>query len=93
MSVFYPQGESFTAIRHTSFSQLEGEERGLVKLPPPPRGGEESRMAELVPLLADSLSAKAREESDHNLWTRSCVCKGAAQGLGRAGRDLGSKER
>ena len=64
-----------------------------MKLPPAPRGGEDSRMADLAPLLADGLSAKAREESDHNLGTRSCVCKGGAQGLGRAGRDLGSKER
>lgn len=93
LPVFYLQGESFTAIRHTSSSQLEGEERGLVKLPTPPRGGEDSRIAELAPLLADGLLAKEREDS-HNLWTRSHACKHVAQDLGRVRRALGRwKER
>ena len=36
-----------------------------MKLPTPPRRGEDSRIAELAPLLADGLLAKEREESSH----------------------------
>lgn len=52
LPVFYPQGGSFTAIRHTSSSQLEGEERErAVKLSTHLQVGEKTPgIAELAPL-------------------------------------------
>lgn len=64
-----------------------------MKLPTPPTWGRKQQDSRAGPLLADGLLAEAREKSNHNLQTRSCVCKGAAQGLGRVRMDPGSEER